>query len=82
MAAESGAAQAHANNHSQERRLNTFSPARDLTHKQPAAGVGMSVQLLFMCGTAKEPHKGGRTGALMRGKIPLRCPACVAKGKA
>ena len=58
-----------------------FSPHKDLTHKQPAAGPGMSAQLLFMCGTAKEPHKGGRTGALMRGRVPMKCAACVAKGK-
>jgi hypothetical protein len=55
---------------------NAYSPARDLTMKQPAAGPGMSAQLLFMC-----QHKGGRTGALMRGRIPYRCANCVAKDK-
>jgi hypothetical protein len=56
---------------------NVYSQARDLTHKQQAPGPGMSVQLLFMCS-----HKGGRVGAEMRGRIPMRCAACVAKGKA
>ncbi len=56
---------------------NAYSPARDLTHKQAAAGPGMSVQLLFMC-----HHKGSRVGAEMRGRIPFRCAACVAKEKA
>lgn len=51
-----------------------FSPHKDLTHKQPAAGPGMSAQLLFMCS-----HKGGRAGALMRGRVPMKCAACVAK---
>lgn len=55
---------------------NAFSPARDLTHKQPAAGPGMPAQLLFMC-----THKGGRAGAEMRGRIPMRCAACVAGSK-
>lgn len=75
MAAEQGAAETHGNNHHQEREL-IFSPHKDLKHKQPAAGPGMSAQLLFMCS-----HKGGRAGALMRGRVPMKCAACVAKGK-
>jgi len=27
------------------------------------------------------PHKGSTTGAYMRGKLPMRCAACVKRGK-
>jgi hypothetical protein len=57
--------------------MNTYSNARDRTHQQPARGEGIPPLLLFMCN-----HKGGRTGAEMRGRIPMRCAACVAKGRA
>lgn len=56
---------------------NTYSSARDRTHQLQAPGAGVPITLMFMCG-----HKSGRTGALMRGRIPMRCAACVAKGKA
>lgn len=54
---------------------NAYSPARDLTAKQPARGEGMAITLKFMCN-----HKGIRLGAEMRGRIPWKCAACV-KGK-
>jgi hypothetical protein len=49
---------------------------QDLTMRQPPAGVGMCHKLQFMCS-----HKGARTGALFRGKLPMLCPACNAKEK-
>jgi hypothetical protein len=58
---------------------NAYSTARDVTHRQAKAGPGIPALLLFMCGTAKDPHKGSRTGAQMRGKLPMRCAACVQK---
>ncbi len=57
---------------------NAFSPARDLTALQPAGGGGMDMRLYFVaCG-----HKGLRAGALLKGHMPYRCAACVAKDKA
>ncbi len=61
---------------------NAYSPARDMTAKQPASGGGMDMRLQFMCGPAHAQHKGYRAGSLMRGRIPMRCAACVAKDKA
>ena len=48
----------------------------DLTMRQPPAGIGMCHQLKFMCS-----HKGARTGALFRGKLPMLCPSCNSKEK-
>jgi hypothetical protein len=56
--------------------MNQVRNSRDLTMRQPPAGVGMCHKLQFMC-----HHKGARTGALFRGKLPMLCPACNAKGK-
>jgi hypothetical protein len=54
-----------------------FSPARDLTAHQPKAGAGIPALLMFIrCG-----HKGGRAGALMRGRLPMLCAACVKAAK-
>jgi hypothetical protein len=56
--------------------MNQVRNSRDLTMRQPPAGVGMCHKLQFMC-----HHKGARTGALFRGKLPMLCPACNQKGK-
>jgi hypothetical protein len=54
---------------------NAYSTARDITHKQPAAGAGIPALLLFIgCG-----HKGGRTGSVMRGRLPMWCASCAEK---
>ena len=58
--------------------MNNYSSARDLTLKQPMTGGGSDMRMSFVaCG-----HKGLRAGALMKGHMPWRCAACVAKGKA
>ncbi len=54
---------------------NAFSPARDLTALQPKPGPGMNCDRLWLCG---HKHRAGK----MRGKLTLRCAACVAKEKA
>jgi len=48
----------------------------DLTAKQAHPGGGMCSKLLFMCG-----HKASSTGGQMRGRVPMRCAACVGAGK-
>ena len=56
--------------------MNRPTGQRDMTMRQPPAGLGMCHKLLFMCG-----HKASTTGAMMRGKVPMRCGACNTKGK-
>jgi hypothetical protein len=38
-------------------------------------------RLLFMCGTAKNPHKGERAGAHFWRRVPMRCPDCNKESK-
>lgn len=60
--------------------MNRHSATRDLTATTRHALPTMAPQLLFLCSKANEPHKGYRPGALFRGKVPMRCAACVANG--
>lgn len=58
--------------------MNRLSSVRDVTAKQPGPGVGHgSTALLFAAPDCQ--HKGHRLGAEMRGRIPWRCAACVAR---
>ena len=58
--------------------MNRLSSARDMTAVQPMPGVGHgSTALLFAAPDCQ--HKGMRLGAEMRGRIPWRCAACVAR---
>ncbi len=57
--------------------MTTLSNERDRTMIVRSATPTPPMELLFIaCG-----HKGVRTGALLRGKLPMLCPACNAKGK-
>lgn len=62
--------------------MNRFSSDADKTALNRVQGPGMTVALMFLCGSAANPHKGSRVGAMMRGNIPWRCAACVAKRQA
>ena len=57
---------------------NAYSPQRDLTHKGVSLSPGLPITLSFV----RCSHKGGRAGALMKGRIPYLCAACVLKEKA
>lgn len=58
--------------------MNSRSNVRDLTHIARMAEPSPEILLMYLCGTAKTPHKGGRLGGIMRGRLPMVCPACVA----
>ena len=50
---------------------------RDLTHVVRSATPTAHMLLAYIqCG-----HKGLRSGAIFRGKLPMLCPACVDKMK-
>lgn len=59
--------------------MTNLSNVRDVTMTLRIAQASPPMLLLFMCGTARDPHKGVRTGSKMRGNLPWICPACVAK---
>jgi hypothetical protein len=57
--------------------MNKLSSVRDRTHIVRSATPTPPMELLFIgC-----HHKGVRTGALMRGKLPMLCPKCNSKEK-
>lgn len=53
--------------------MNRVTSPADVSMKRSKPGVGMHITMAFMCG-----HKGMRSGALMRGRMPWRCAHCVA----
>ena len=62
--------------------MSVYTHRPDLTAKQPANGAGNGdMRLLYLCGTASNPHKGQRTGGSFRGNLPMVCPNCNTKGK-
>ena len=56
--------------------MNNHSSTRDLTAVVRSAQPTPQMLLAYFCG-----HKGLRAGALFRGKLPMRCPACNVKEK-
>lgn len=52
--------------------MSRYSSPADLTAKHCSTSPGMVITLAFMCG-----HKGARSGASMRGRIPWLCARCV-----
>jgi hypothetical protein len=56
--------------------MSIYEHRADLTARQPAIGAGSDMRLLYLCGTARNPHKGNRTGGKFKGNTPMLCPAC------
>ena len=62
--------------------MRLYEPRADLTARQAPMSAGMTDnRLLFMCGTAKNPHKGERAGAHFWRRVPMRCPDCNKESK-
>lgn len=59
--------------------MNRHSSVRDLTAHTVMAQPSPPQLLMYLCGTASNPHKGLRAGGLHRGKLPMVCPACRAR---
>ena len=57
--------------------MSRYSSAPDMSMKGHTESPGRVITMTFMCGTAKDPHKGSRAGAQMQYGIPWRCAKCV-----
>ena len=62
--------------------MDARSSVADVSAVLRCAQPSLPQPLMYLCGTANQPHKGLRAGGMFRGKLPMRCPACNAKGAA
>jgi len=62
--------------------MNRYVGTRDVSFASRTAQPSPPMLLMYLCGTARDPHKGPRAGGKVRGGLLLQCPACVAKESA
>lgn len=59
--------------------MNRITGTRDVTFASRTAQPSPPMLLMYLCGTARDPHKGPRAGGKVRGGLLLVCPACMTK---